>query len=63
MVGSSGGIDKDKVRKTKWVPDYDKSKYKFTNKWLHWGIIKKGVFKLLAGKEMIDLCYEKKSNW
>lgn len=63
VVGSSFGLNINKISKTNWLPDYDKSKYNFTNKWLHWGIIKKSAFKILGGKELIDLSYEKKSNW
>jgi len=61
VVGSSFGINEKS--KPNWSPDYDKSKYKFTNKWEHWGFMKKHVFKSIAGQTLIDLSYENNSNW
>lgn len=63
VVGSSYGVSTSKQSKPNWSPDYDKSKYKFTNKWQHWGFYKKAVFKKIAGKALIDLTYEKTSSW
>ena len=65
VVGSSSfrGQKKEKNKKPNWTPDYDKSKYNFTNKWNKWGPVKKFVFKILAGKTLITLGYEDNGTW
>jgi len=63
VVGSSFGVKTKNLSKPNWFPDYDKSKYNFTNKWQHWGFFKKTIFKRIAGKALIDLTYEKNSSW
>jgi hypothetical protein len=62
VVGSSFGLVSKKA-KPKWKPDYNKSRYVFTQKWLHWSSIKKQVFKIIAGKALIQLGYEKTLDW
>ncbi|MBT8287835.1 MAG: sulfotransferase [Bacteroidia bacterium] len=63
IVGSSfGGGEKGKF-KSKWESDHRKEKYQFTNKWNGWGLLKKVVFKRIAGKSLIDLEYESDGNW
>ena len=63
VVGSSFGNDINFRSKPKWTPDPDKSKYVFTNKWKKWSALKKLIFKQIAGKELIELGYEKNNNW
>lgn len=63
VVGSSFGINSRKQSKPNWSPDYNNSSYNFTAKWKHWGFIKKRVFKFIAGQALIDLSYEKNSDW
>lgn len=58
VVGSSFGVSENKMSKPNWKPIYDKSKFKFTNKWEKWGRIKKATFNLLARKELNDLGYK-----
>lgn len=63
VVGSSFGVSSQKMIKPNWTPDSDKSKFKFSNKWKKWNLIKKMVFKAIAGKELITLGFEKDSKW
>jgi len=63
VVGSSFGIDNNKIAKPNWKPDYDKSKFSFTGKWGHWNNLQKKTFKKIAGQQLIDLGYEKDFNW
>ncbi|WP_053977521.1 sulfotransferase [Mangrovimonas xylaniphaga] len=63
VIGSSQGVHTSNVKKTNWQPDYNKSKYMFTKKWRHWGVLKKIVFKTIAGKQLVALNYEKNSTW
>ena len=63
VVGSSFGIDKKKMSKPNWKPINNKSQFKFSFKWRKWGWFKKSVFKFLAGKQLIELGYEKDNNW
>jgi hypothetical protein len=63
VVGSSFGIKSGGMIKPNWKPDSNKSKYIFTNKWKHWGLLKKLVFNYFAGNELIKLGYEKDNNW
>ena len=62
VVGSSFGLV-SKKSKPKWSRDTEKSKYTFTHKWKHWGIIKKLVFKTIAGKTLVALGYENALDW
>lgn len=63
VVGSSFGVSSKKMIKPNWKPELDKSKFKFSNKWKKWNVIKKMVFKAIAGKELITLGFEKDSKW
>lgn len=63
VVGSSFGIDNNEVTKPNWTPESDKSKFKFSGKWKHWGFFKKLIFKIIAGQALIELNYEKSKNW
>jgi hypothetical protein len=63
VVGSSFGVASDGKVKPNWKPDFDKSKYRFTNKWEKWSPVKKMVFKWYAGKELINLGFEKNNRW
>ncbi|WP_298758819.1 sulfotransferase [uncultured Psychroserpens sp.] len=63
VVGSSFGVSSKKMVKPNWKPDSDKSKFKFSNKWKKWNLIKKMTFKAIAGKELINLGFEKNSKW
>lgn len=49
--------------KPNWTADVDKTKYHFTKKWIHWGLLKKNIFKILASKAMKQLGYEGDTNW
>jgi len=62
VVGSSFGKN-TKGKGSNWIPEKDKSNFKFVNKWSKWGAFKRKYFKLLAGKELIKLGYEKDTNW
>lgn len=63
VVGSSFGVENEKVSKSNWSPVQDKSKFKFLNKWSKWGKFKKAVFKFYAGDNLIDLGFEKNKHW
>jgi hypothetical protein len=63
VVGSSFGVSSKHMVKPNWKPDSDKSKFNFSNKWKKWNLIKKMVFKAIAGKELITLGFEKDSKW
>ena len=63
VVGSSFGVATNKHIKPNWQPDYDKSKYNFTNKWKGWNFLKRQAFKSIAGKELIKLGYENHHSW
>ena len=63
VVGSSFGKNSKDVTKSNWIPDHDKSKFKFVKKWEKWNVVKKQIFKSIAGKELIRLGYEKNSDW
>lgn len=63
VVGSSFGISSKKMVKPNWEPHTDKSKFKFSNKWTHWGFFKKKTFKIIAGKHLINLGYENTNAW
>lgn len=63
VMGSSWGVDKKSTVKPNWTPDYNRKKYKFTNKWKKWGSFKRFVFKKIGGKQLINLGYEKELNW
>lgn len=63
VVGSSFGVSSKHMVKPNWTPDSDKSKFKFSDKWKKWNLIKKMVFKAIAGKELITLGFEKDSKW
>ena len=62
VVGSSFGANISK-QGSNWVPEIDKSKFVFIEKWRKWVWFKKSVFKFLAGKQLIELGYEKDNNW
>lgn len=63
VVGSSFGVKTESMIKPNWQPDANKSKYSFSNKWKTWNFLKKFVFKHIAGKELINLGFEKNNNW
>ena len=63
VVGSSYGVDNNKVTKPNWTPDFDKSKFKFTGKWSRWNKIQRVVFKKIAGKQLVYLGYESDLKW
>ncbi|SHI37470.1 Sulfotransferase domain-containing protein [Mesonia phycicola] len=63
VVGSSYGVDNNKVAKPNWKPDFDKSKFTFTRKWGNWKFRQKIIFKNIAGDELIKLGYEQDNNW
>ena len=63
VVGSSFGIKTKDTIKPNWNPVTDKTTFHFSIKWTHWSIIKKLVFKCLAGKELVKLQYEKDRKW
>lgn len=63
VVGSSFGIDTKDISKPNWKPDPNKSKFVFTYKWKKWCLLKKIIFKKIAGVELIELGYEKDKNW
>lgn len=63
VIGSSWGVNNKIESKPNWKPDYDKSKYKFSDKWYKWIFFKRLVFKKLAGKELICLNFEDNNNW
>jgi len=63
VMGSSFGIQADGIVKPNWKPDFDKSKFIFTNKWKKWSLQKKIIFRLIAGPELIKLGYENNNNW
>jgi hypothetical protein len=62
VVGSSFRFNST-LSKPNWTVDVDKSKYHFTEKWGHWGMLKKSVFKIIASKAMKRLGYELDNNW
>ena len=63
VVGSSFGDETKDITRPNWQPDHDKSKFKFSRKWTHWGPIKRRVFKMIAGKELILLGFESNNKW
>lgn len=63
VVGSSFGKNSDNTTKSNWIPDHDKSKFKFVKKWEKWNWIKKRAFKAIAAEELIKLGYEKNDQW
>jgi hypothetical protein len=63
VVGSSFGIKTKDTIKPNWNPVTDKSDFQFSVKWNRWSFVKKSVFKLLAGKELVALQYEKNKFW
>lgn len=63
VVGSSFGVQTKTLQKPNWIPDPDKSKYRFTNKWKHWNKLKKGVFKKVGGATLQRLGYETSNKW
>ncbi|GGH45944.1 hypothetical protein GCM10011364_19750 [Mangrovimonas yunxiaonensis] len=63
VVGSSVGVNSNGIRKPNWKPDQEKSKFVFSNKWVFWGMGKRMVFKMLAGKELKELGYETDNKW
>ena len=63
VIGSSFGFNTQGTIKPNWIPVTDKTAFQFSNKWKHWSVIKKLVFKFLAGNELVKLGYEKDSKW
>jgi len=63
VVGSSFGKNSENTTESNWIPDHDKSKFKFVQKWEKWNWIKKMAFKSIANEELIKLGYEKNDQW
>lgn len=63
VVGSSFGKNAKNKTKSNWIPDHDKSKFKFVKKWEKWSRHKKWAFKAIASQELINLGYEKNNQW
>jgi hypothetical protein len=62
VVGSSFGLNTKKSA-SNWIPEKDKSKFVFSNKWEKWNFFKKFIFKALAGRLLVEMDYEKDNNW
>lgn len=58
VVGSSFGKNTGVKNKSNWVPEYDKSKFTFTQKWKKWGWFKAMIFSKIAGDELLLLGYK-----
>lgn len=59
VVGSSFGKNTGVKDKSNWIPESDKSKFTFTQKWKNWNWFKKFVFKAIAGNQLDQLGYRK----
>jgi hypothetical protein len=62
VVGSSFGKN-TKGKGSNWIPEKDKSNFKFVKKWSKWGAFKRLYFKVLAGQKLVNLGYEKNNSW
>jgi hypothetical protein len=65
VVGSSfyGEDQKESARKPNWRPTARTDAFRPVGRWSHWGAVEKQLFKQMAGKELIELGYEKDLNW
>lgn len=63
VVGSSFGVNKKRMIKPNWKPDFDKEKFIFSGKWHKWNFIQKYLFKIIAGAELVQLDYVADNKW